>query len=400
MARDAARSAAFNRVYERFAVRYEHVLDRALDHKFLVIAAVSGLFLLEPGGLSAAGNRAVSRKPTPGKFTINFRAPAGTRLELTTELAQRIEAVIRKVIPPDELDMVVSNIGLAPSISAIYSPNSAKIPGFCRSSSSPGTRLSTAYYVGKLEAALPSEVPEVRTLFSSGSIIDAVLNFGSLAPIDVQFSGREFDELYRTADQAREADPRLAASLADLHPAGVRLSDARYQGRSDQGGAAGPDPERSGLQRDNGARTPIMYIAPSIWIDRKDNNDYFLTVEYPQSAKGFDSTEALAGYSGARPRRRGRPCAEPDAARTSRRWLPNTIRRRPTTTTSSAWSTCWCRPQAATWAARRPRFERRSATSTCRPMSPSTIAARWRRCSRHFRASASGSGWRWCCSTW
>ena len=65
-----------------------------------------------------------------GTFTINFRAPAGTRIELTTDMARQIEALVRKVIPPGDLDMVVSNIGIAPSISAIYSPNAAQDSGF------------------------------------------------------------------------------------------------------------------------------------------------------------------------------------------------------------------------------------------------------------------------------
>jgi CzcA family heavy metal efflux pump len=283
--------AAFNRVYERFSVRYEHGLVRALDHKFLMIAAVSGLFLLSLAVYPQLGTELFPQTDA-GIFTINFRAPAGTRLELSTQVAQRIEAVIRKVIPPDELDMVVSNIGLAPSLSAIYSPNSAEDSGFLQVELKSVHRLSTWYYVGKLEAALPGEVPEARTLFSSGSIIDAVLNFGSLAPIDVQFSGREFDELYRTATQARELIrglPQVSQTFipqeSDYPTLDIRVDRVRAA--------------RLGLTQKDVVSDVItaldsnMYIAPSIWIDQKDNNDYFLTVEYPQSAKGFDSTEAL-----------------------------------------------------------------------------------------------------------
>ena len=33
-----------------------------------------------------------------GTFTLNFRAPAGTRIERTTEMAREIEKIIRQVI--------------------------------------------------------------------------------------------------------------------------------------------------------------------------------------------------------------------------------------------------------------------------------------------------------------
>ena len=36
-----------------------------------------------------------------------------------------------------------------------------------------------------------------------------------------------------------------------------------------------------------------LYIKPSIWIDHANKDDYFLTVQYPGSEKGFDSLEVL-----------------------------------------------------------------------------------------------------------
>ncbi|MFZ0678229.1 efflux RND transporter permease subunit, partial [Candidatus Binatus sp.] len=36
-----------------------------------------------------------------------------------------------------------------------------------------------------------------------------------------------------------------------------------------------------------------LYIKPSIWIDHADNDDYFLTAQYPGAEKGFDSLEVL-----------------------------------------------------------------------------------------------------------
>ena len=284
--------AMFNRAYERFAARYEHLLEAALDRKFLVIAAVSGLFFASMAMFPLLGTE-LFPETDAGTFTINFRAPAGTRIELTTELARKIEALVRKTIPPSDLNMVVANIGLAPSISAIYSPNAAEDSGFLEVELKENHRMPTSYYVKRLRRLVPEQIPEVRTLFSSGSIIDAVLNFGMMAPIDVQFTGRRFGELYQVANESRDAINGLPAVSQTF-----LLQEAEYPTldiQVDRIKAA-----RLGLTQKDVVSNVItalnsnMYIAPSIWIDRENNNDYFLTVQYQRSDTGFDSIDTLS----------------------------------------------------------------------------------------------------------
>ena len=94
------------------------------------------------------------------------------------------------MIPPADLSTIVSNIGLAPGFSSIYSSNAASDSGFVMVALKPDHRVSTWDYVAKLKAILPARMPEIRTFFSSGSIIDSVLNFGLAAPIDIQVSGQ------------------------------------------------------------------------------------------------------------------------------------------------------------------------------------------------------------------
>ncbi len=282
---------AFNRVYERFAFGYERFLERALDHKSIVIGSVAVLFAASMLMFPLLGTE-LFPETDAGTFTINFRAPAGTRIELTTQLARRLEALIRKTIPPDELDMVVSNIGLAPSISAIYSPNAAEDSGFLEVELTEHHKKPTAYYVDQVKRLLQRQLPELHTLFSSGSIIDAVLNFGMMAPIDVQFTGNNFSDLYRAANEARES----ISSLPEVSQTFLQ-QEAQYPTldiKVDRVKAA-----RLGLTQKDVVSDVItalnsnMYIAPSIWIDRHNSNDYFLTVQYRRSATGYNSLESL-----------------------------------------------------------------------------------------------------------
>jgi HAE1 family hydrophobic/amphiphilic exporter-1 len=272
--------AAFIRSYDRFAERYEHLLDRVLNHKVAVVAAASILFVVSMAAFPLLGTELFPRTDA-GQFVIQFRAPLGTRIELTEQLAKRMENTIKEVIPPADLSTIVSNIGLEPEFSAIYSPNAASDSGFVMVALNPDHRVSTWDYVAKLKSILPERMPEIRTFFSSGSIIDSVLNFGLAAPIDIQVSGQHYSQLF---DLSRKVDG-LVKSLAQV--AGTFIpEESNYPTLKinvDRVKAA-----RLGLnQRDVvtnviTALTSNQMIAPSIWIDPKTGNDYFLTAQYDE----------------------------------------------------------------------------------------------------------------------
>ena len=62
-------------------------------------------------------------------FIINVKAPSGSRISVTENEIAKVEALIRKVIPEKDLGMILSNIGMTPDFSAIYTSNSAAAHG-------------------------------------------------------------------------------------------------------------------------------------------------------------------------------------------------------------------------------------------------------------------------------
>jgi multidrug efflux pump subunit AcrB len=279
----------FIRAYERLAARYERLLERALDRKLVVIAGVAVLFIVAMAGAKGIGTELFPRTDA-GQFLINIRAPTGSRIEVTEALTEQIEAVIRDVIPARDLSMVVSNLGLAPGFSAIYSANAASDSGLVMVSLKPDHERSTWEYMRRLREAIGTRVPQVRAFFQSGSIIDAVLNFGLAAPIDVQLSGPDYDTPHAAA-QTVARRVREVPEVADV----FIPQESGYptlQVHVDRVKAA-----RLGLsQRDVvtnviTALTSNQMIAPSIWIDPKNGNDYFLTVQYPE--KDIRSIDSL-----------------------------------------------------------------------------------------------------------
>jgi len=282
-------AGAFNRVFARFLAWYERVLGRALEHKWTVIGTVGVLFVVTMGAYRLLGTELFPRTDA-GQFIINLRTPRGSRIEVTEAQTERVEGVIREVIPAEDLSMVVSNLGLTSDFSALYSPNAASDSGFVMVSLKDGHRRSTWSYVARLREELAKQVPEVQTFFQSGSIIDAVLNFGLAAPIDVQLSGPDNAVLHETAQQVARilrGLPEVAESFIPQESGYPTLEVNVDRVKAARLGLNQKDVVSNTIT----ALTSNAMIAPSIWIDPKTGNDYFLTVQYPE--KDITSLETL-----------------------------------------------------------------------------------------------------------
>ncbi|MGE5082707.1 MAG: efflux RND transporter permease subunit, partial [Acidobacteriota bacterium] len=202
-----------------------------------------------------------------------------TRLELTEKYIAKVEDLIRQVVGPKDLKMVVSNIGVVPGFSSLYTTNSAGYTATVQVELQDAHRLSTFDYMDRVQREITEKFPEIRTFFSSGSMVDAILNSGMPAPIDVQVSGGSMKQTYSIAQD-------LAGRLRQLPGVGEVYvpQDTDYPGirlKVDRVHAA-----ELGLTQkqviDNviTALNSNVMIAPNYWLDRKSGNDYFLTVQY------------------------------------------------------------------------------------------------------------------------
>ena len=272
----------FIRAYEKLAVRYAHFLGRALDHKAVVIVGVAVLFGVTMLFYPMLGTELFPTTDA-GQFIIQYRAPVGTRIELTEAVTVRLEDLVRKVIPPRDLSTIVSNIGLAPGFSAIFSSNAASDSGFMMVALKADHKTSTFAYIRQLRRDIPQEIPELQTFFSSGSIIDSVLNFGLAAPIDVQVSGPSYPELYPVAHQIQTAIAGLPEVSSTFIPEESNYPTLKVNVDRVKAARLGLD-QRDVVTNLITALTSNAMIAPSIWIEPKTGNDYFLTAQYNESA--------------------------------------------------------------------------------------------------------------------
>jgi multidrug efflux pump subunit AcrB len=127
-----------------------------------------------------------------GQFKLHLRAPTGIRIEETAALCDRVESLIREMIPASELAGISDNVGLPYSgINLTYSnsapigPGDADVMVVLNQDHRP-----TDDYVHDLRQRLPARFPGVLFSFIPADIVTQILNFGLPAPIDVQIVGR------------------------------------------------------------------------------------------------------------------------------------------------------------------------------------------------------------------
>ena len=101
--------------------------------------------------------------------------------------------------------MIVSNIGITPDLSAIYTTNSAMHTAFVQVSLKEEHKVGSYEYMERLRKKLAVDMPQLSLYFQAGGLVDSVVNQGLPAPLDIQISDNDMGEAYGIAPQHRLA---------------------------------------------------------------------------------------------------------------------------------------------------------------------------------------------------
>jgi len=283
----------FNVYFEKFRRFYGGYLTLALEHRAIVVGLFVAMVVLSCMLLPSIG-RDFFPSVDAGQIRLHVRAPAGTRLEETELYFGRVEAFLRTQIPPNEVEVVLDNIGI---------PNSA-----INMSLSDGSQISpadgeilidlkenhhpTGGYVTKLRKELPNQFPELGFWFQPADIATQVLNFGLPAPIDVQIVGTKLnnEKNLAIAEQLRNEIAGVPGAV-DVHIHQVaRTPDLRVfadRARASQMGIAQRDVSNDLLI----SLSSSGQTSPNFWLDPRLGISYAVAVMTPQYK--VDSFQAL-----------------------------------------------------------------------------------------------------------
>jgi multidrug efflux pump subunit AcrB len=268
---------------EHFRQRYVSVLDLALAHKAITL----GLALVfVAGSLTLIPMIGEDFFPSTdaGQFQLHVRAPGGTRLEESELILGAVERTIRRIVPPDEIELMRTNIGLAGGGVALATGDLSVVgpaDGLVLVTLGAKRSKPTAVYQQALRDTLAAEFPEEEFWYQPADIVTEVLNQGLAAPIDVQIVGQARDSNYRIAET-------LATEIRHLPGAGdVRVGQVNAEPEI----LFNVDRDRAqqvGLTESNVAQAMLVSLsgsfqtAPNFFLDPTNGVNYTIYVQTPQ----------------------------------------------------------------------------------------------------------------------
>jgi multidrug efflux pump subunit AcrB len=269
----------FNGKFQAMLNWYEALAMRAMKRPGFTAAAILGGVLLVLAVTVPFIGRAYFPRTDPGQFVIDVRMPSGTRLEASNEYIARVETIIRSVVKPSDLGMIVSNIGVYPDLSAIYTTNASMDTAFVQASLKQDHSVGSYEYIHRVREKLSREMPELTTYFQAGGLVDSVINQGLPAPIDIQVSSNNMEGAYalaRNLTRKIETMPNVSGVYIpqNLDYPGIALNIDR-----EKASLIGLS-TRDVLDNVITAMTSDGMVAPSYWIDPKSGNNYLVTVQY------------------------------------------------------------------------------------------------------------------------
>jgi multidrug efflux pump subunit AcrB len=281
----------FEKGFDWFANKYHGGLDWALGHRAITLTVFAAACL---GSLALVP--VIGRDFFPyvdsGQMEFHVRPPAGTRIETAQEVFKRVNDEIRRVIPPEQLQMVVNNIGLPPGgINLAYSASDT-------TSNGDGDVLvllaakhrPTQEWMTVLREDFAQKFPQDTFFFEPADITNQTLNFGLPAPIDVQVRGKDAAVTAQIAESLQQEIKNVPGAVdvfmqQEVNAPKLNIKVDRLKAQelalTERGIADNVLLSLSGSGQ----------VAPNFWLDPKTGVEYPVIVQVPQYR--LDSLDSL-----------------------------------------------------------------------------------------------------------
>jgi len=273
---------------------YGHLLNVALNvpalSTLLIVAVVGSSFLLWP----MIGTELFPEVDS-GSFEIRIKTTPGTDLLETEKIVARLEDSVKEVIPEQQIETLIANIGLpvgkGAGFSTVLSSNSGPDTAYLIVNLKPeGRTTATQTYIEQLRTKLADEYPLEQFVFVSGGIVNMALNEGVPTPISVQVSGGSLQQCRDNAERV-VAEVQKIPGTRDVQIAQA-LDYPQFDVQVDRTRA-----KYLGLDQDEVAKTVLTALgssvgySPTIWIDPKSGTDFFMGVQYEDNE--FESLDDI-----------------------------------------------------------------------------------------------------------
>ncbi len=275
-----ARASFFDNVRQR----YERLVHHVVRRRVLVLFAYTAICTLIMMFVGARLGTEIFPSGNVGEFRLRLRAPDGTHIDKTEQIALKVLETIRDTVGADNVAKTLGYVGVVASsypINAVYQWSRGPEEAILRVALKTRSGISTEAMKEVLRKKLSEQMPDVRFSFEQADIVSEVMSFGSATPIEI--AARSANLL-----ENRKFIGKVQAELAKI-PAlrDVQISQALDYPMVD----VQVDREKSGISGVTisqvaksvvAATSSSRFVVPNYWPDPKSGIGYQVQVELPQ----------------------------------------------------------------------------------------------------------------------
>src|SRR5690348_3897845 len=259
-------------------------LRRYAPHRKLILI---GYGVLAFGIILLVGpllGREIFPQVTGGQFQLRFRAPTGTRVDVTEQMALQILDQIGKVAGPVNVQTTLGYVGTIPStypINTVFLWTSGPHEGVLRVALRPNSHISINDLKERLRKALTQQFPSAQFSFESGDIVSQIMNFGAPTPIEIAVAGANLatDRTYAEKVRTELSGIHTLRDLQFEEPLDYPSLDVHID--RELAGQLGVTVKQAGLALAD-ATSSSRFVTPIYWADPTSGVAYQVQVEFPQ----------------------------------------------------------------------------------------------------------------------
>jgi len=271
--------------FARFQARYARAAQRVVRARWPVLAAYVATSALVIVLLGRGLGTDIFPKVDAGLLQVRLRAPTGTRVDDTEQVALRALDLIKNEIGADKVAITLAFLGVhAPNypINLIYLWNGGSEEGVLQVQLKPRSGVAIEPLKGRLRKVFAEQLPDVSFSFEPSDIVSQVMSLGSPTPIEVAVSGPSLAANREFATRVRE---RLATipSLRDVQ-FGQALDYPTLDVKVDRERAGLMGVQMAEVSRSLVAATSSSrFVVPNYWADPNSGIAYQIQVQIPQA---------------------------------------------------------------------------------------------------------------------
>jgi multidrug efflux pump subunit AcrB len=269
----------------RIRQRLGNVLEKLTRNRRFVVSAYLVAALLVIGLVGPYIGREIFPQVSSNQLLLRFRAPVGTRVEVTERMSLDVLRSIAKAAGPENVAITLGYVGAIPPsypINAIYLWTSGQHEAVLRVAFTASSGIRADEFEERLRKSLPAEFPGCHFSFEPADIVTQIINFGAPTPVEINVSGPDLGADRAFAEKIR-AELEHVRALRDLqydepldYPS-INVDVDRE--RAGQLGVTVDQVGRSFLAATSSSR----FVTPNYWADPKSGVAYQMQVQVPQS---------------------------------------------------------------------------------------------------------------------